>query len=394
MQGSPAPADKRVTLANWEDPPFSRWAFSHVRELIPTARIGRGDGPATVFERDERALDGISFEHRGKRYTVGEMLDATYTDSLLVLKDGRVVTEWYDDGIDAATTHLLMSVSKSLTSSLTGAMVDGGIVAPEAEVPTYVEELRGTSFDGCTVQHLLDMRAGTRWSEDYEDPASDAHLYEEVMGWRPRDPSRDLPDNLYDYMAGLHDNARPHGGPFEYRSILTNVLGWVLERAGGATFAELFSREIWSKIGAERDAEITVDTAGCALEDGGICTTLRDLARIGQLYLDRGEIGGRRVLPASWTERPTTPDPELIEAFTAAPEARFHPGAMYHDCWWCLDPEHGIFTGLGIHGQQLLVHRPAGVVVAKFSTQPMAYEIGVEQLQIWGSLAICDALAG
>jgi len=67
---------------------------------------------------------------------------------------------------------------------------------------------------------------------------------------------------------------------------------------------------------------------------------------------------------------------------------------MYHDCWWCLDPERGIFTGLGIHGQQLLVHRPAGVVVAKFSTQPMAYEIGVEQLQIWGSLAICDALAG
>jgi CubicO group peptidase (beta-lactamase class C family) len=394
MEGAPAPVDKRVTLANWEDPPFSRWAFSHVRELIPTARIGRGDGPVTPFERDERDLTGISFEHRGKRTTVGEMLDATSTDSMLVLKDGRIVTEWYDDGSDASTAHLLMSVSKSLTSALVGVMVDRGLIETEAEVPSYVDELRGTSFDGCTVQHLLDMRAGTRWSEDYEDPESDAHLYEEVMGWRPRRPGRDLPDDLYDYMAGLHDNAGPHGGPFEYRSILTNVLGWVLERAGGATFAELFSREIWSRIGAERDAEITVDTAGCALEDGGICTTLRDLARIGQLYLDRGEIGGRRVLPSAWTERPTTADPELIEAFEAAPEAHFHPGGMYHDCWWCLDPERGIFTGLGIHGQQLLVHRPAGVVVAKFSTQPMAYEIGVEQLQIWGSLAICDALAG
>ena len=96
----------------------------------------------------------------------------------------------------------------------------------------------------------------------------------------------------------------------------------------------------------------------------------------------------------SWpsSRRPWTPDPELIGAFSGAPEAAHHQGAMYHDCWWSLDPERGIYSGLGIHGQQLLIHRPAQVVVAKFSTQPKPYDMDVEQLQIWGSLAICDAL--
>lgn len=83
-------------------------------------------------------------------------------------------------------------------------------------------------------------------------------------------------------------NNGPHGGAFENQSILTDVLGWVLERAAGQPFAELFSREVWSRLGAEHDAQITIDSAGCAITDGGICTTPRDLARFGQLYLDGG----------------------------------------------------------------------------------------------------------
>jgi CubicO group peptidase (beta-lactamase class C family) len=381
-----------VTLANWELPPFNRWAFSHVRELIPTARIGRGDGPVTAFDRDERDLGGIAFPFRGEGRTVADMIDATFTDGWLVLHDGRIVTEWYVDGMSPETTHLLMSVSKSLTSGLAGVFAGDGRLDPAAPLTDYVDELRGTSFEGCTVQHLLDMRAGTLWSEDYEDPDADSSVYEQVAGWRPRSRA-DLPPDLYSYMASLSVNARPHGGPFEYRSILTDVLGWALERAGMAPFADLFSREIWSKLGAERDADVTVDAGGCALVDGGICATLRDLARFGQMYLQDGAFGGRQVVPARWTRRPATSDTELIEAFAAVPEAVFHPAAMYHDCWWSLDPGRGIFTGLGIHGQQLLVHRPARVVVAKFSTQPRAYDIEVEQLQIAGSLAICEALA-
>jgi CubicO group peptidase (beta-lactamase class C family) len=299
-----------VTLANWQDPPFNRWAFLHLDELLTMAPIGRR-GPVRELARAERDVSGLTFEVRGECMALGQMLRDTYTDAFLVLHEGNVVTEQYADGMSADTLHLTMSVSKSLTSALAGVLAGRGRLDLAAPVPAYVEELRGTSFDGCTIQHLLDMRAGTEWSEDYASfLESDAFVYEQVMGWRPRVLPGLAPD-MYAYMAALTRNAWPHGGAFEYRSILTDVLGWVLERAGGRPFADLFSAEIWSRLGAESGAQITVDSAGCAITDGGICTTLRDLARFAQLYLERG--GG--IVPDGWVERVTAADHELVHAF-------------------------------------------------------------------------------
>ena len=391
MQGTPPAAEQLVTLANWQDPPFNRWGFLHVRDLIPTAQISRGEGPVAELDHDPRQIEEIRFQVSGKTWTVAEMLDATYTDALLVLHGGRVVDERYVDGMRPDTTHLLMSVSKSITATVAGALADRGVLDPDSFVTDHVEELKGGAFEGCTVQHLLDMRAGTKWSEDYEDLNADVRIYEQVCGWRPRSDGQ-LPDDLYSYMAGLTENARPHGGPFEYRSILTDVLGWVIERAGGATFADQCSREVWSKLGAERDAEITVDQHGCAMEDGGICTTLRDLARFGQMHLDEGLAPGGRVVSAEWVRGCTGPEQGLLDAFAASPDGQQFPGGMYHNKWWVVDPARGVHSGFGINGQQVLIHPPARAVVAKFSTQPKAWDNELAQVQVLGSLAICEAL--
>jgi CubicO group peptidase (beta-lactamase class C family) len=163
----------------------------------------------------------------------------------------------------------------------------------------------------------------------------------------------------------------------------------VLDRCGGQPFAELFSREVWSRLGAEHDAQITIASAGCAITDGGICTTLRDLARFGQLYLD----GGGGIVPPGWAGRVTTADRELVDAFSAAPEAALYSGALYHDLWWIISPERGIFAALGIYGQLLLIHRTAGAVVAKFSTQLEPIDLHSDYLQITAAVALCDALA-
>ncbi len=101
------------------------------------------------------------------------------------------------------------------------------------------------------------------------------------------------------YFATLQNDGA-HGGPFRYRSILTDVLAWVLERPPGDRLHQLIARELWQPMGAEFDAEITVDARGNPMADGGICATLRDLARFGQLYLDRGRAGGRAVVPGTW----------------------------------------------------------------------------------------------
>jgi CubicO group peptidase (beta-lactamase class C family) len=392
MQGSPPSLDKLVTLSNWQVPPFNRWSFLHIRELIPTARISRGDGPVAVAEHDHRTVDQITFEFQERKWTIAEMLDATYTDGLMVLHEGRVIDERYVQGMSSDSTHLLQSVSKSITATVVGALQARGVLSTQDLVTDHVQELKGGPFEGCTIQHLLDMRAGIKWSEDYEDANADVCVYEELYNWRPR-THPELPPDAYGYMAGLKQNARPHGGVFDYRSILTDVLGWVIERAGGASFAQLCSSEVWSKLGAQYDAEVTVGPNGCAMEDGGICTTLGDLARFGQMQLDEGLAPGGRVVPAEWVRGCTAPDPELLEAFAASPDSHEFPGAMYHNKWWVLDPDRGIHTGFGIYGQQLLIHPPARVVIAKFSTQPEAWNSERETLQVSGSLAICEALA-
>jgi CubicO group peptidase (beta-lactamase class C family) len=372
MHGAPPPRERLVTSDNWIEGPFNRWGFLHVRELARTARIRRGDGPVFELPRDPRDLGAVPVRFEGSATPFAEALAQTFTDGICIVHDGAVVFEHYVDGMDAGDVHLLMSVSKSLTATLVGALVGDGVLDPAAAVTAYIDALRGTAWEGCTLQHLLDMRAGTRFNEDdYADPDSDGVLLDEISGYRThRHP--DMPADIYAWIAGL-ENDREHGSAFKYRSILTDVLAWAAVEATGTRFPDLFADRIWSRIGAERDAEIIVDAAGFAAAEGGISMTLRDLARFGLMHLQRGEIGGRSVVPEAWIDRLAARDDELIAVFESDLLTGL-PHAFYHDCWWIWDAEQGIYSGYGINGQQLLVHRPSQTVIARLSTWPTRWD--------------------
>ncbi len=224
MTGAPPfPADSAVTLANWQDPPFNRWAFQHVRELIPSARIARWSGRsgrsdhARQLPRNEQDLGRIAFSFDNRELTVAEMLADTWTDGFLVLHRGRVVTEQYFNGMGQDTPHLLMSVSKSVTSAVAGILAGRGVLDVGADIAGIVPELAGTSFAGATVQHLLDMRAGTRFNEDYADLDADVRTYERVYLWRPQgsaDSGEPGAEDALGYFATLANDG-PHGGPHQ-----------------------------------------------------------------------------------------------------------------------------------------------------------------------------------
>jgi CubicO group peptidase (beta-lactamase class C family) len=393
MAGAPPfPAGSLVNLGNWQDPPYNRWAFQHVRELIPTARIRRGDGAARRLPRAERDLSGIRYRSDGRELTVREMLAESYTDGFLVLHRGRIVTEQYFNGMRPDTPHLLMSVSKSVVSSVAGVLAGQGRLDVSAPVATIVPELGGTSFAGATVQHLLDMRAGTRFDENYDNLAADVRTYERVFLWRPDDGDPRPADALAYYATLTNDG--PHGGPFRYRSILTDVLGWVIERAGGARLHELISELIWQPMGAEFDAEITLDAHGNPMADGGVCATLRDLGRFGLLFAGTRRAPSSRwsVMPASWVLDTIAGAADGPEAFIAVEEpVRYTPGMHYRNCWWVTEPAVPFFYAAGINGQQVFVHQPSQVVVVKLSTWPSALN-PVSRLTIDAVLAIAAAL--
>ncbi|HEY2315843.1 MAG TPA: serine hydrolase domain-containing protein [Streptosporangiaceae bacterium] len=405
----PFPAPSLVTLGNWQDPPFNRWAFQHIRELIPTARISRGAGSTLRLPRAERDISGLTFRSAGHDLTIADMLAETHTDGFLVLHRGTIISEQYFNGMTPDTPHLLMSVSKSVVGAVAGILAGQGLLNVSAAVEKIVPELAGTSFQGATVQHLLDMRAGTHFDESYHDLESDVRTYERVYLWRP-DGVEPRPADALAYYATLHNDGA-HGGPFRYRSILTDVLGWVLEKAGGARLHQLIASLLWQPMGAEFDAEITVDARGNAMADGGVCATLRDVGRFGLLFAaggsgprgSRGSPGARStgaktgsrhrgVVPPEWIRDTIAGAADGPQAFVAGGDAPGFPaGAHYRNCWWVSEPAVPFFDASGINGQHIFVHVPSQTVVAKLSTWPTALSPKIK-MTTDGARAIAEAL--
>ena len=381
MSGPPPCGDQLVTLANWQDPPYNRWSFQHVRELIPTARIARGPVPSDLPSVPDD-LGTISFACDGRELAVDEMLDETYTDGFLVLHKGRILYERYLNSMRPDTPHLLMSVSKSVIATVAGILVERGLLDVSAAVTEVVPDLAGTSFDGATVQQLLDMRTGTRFDENYDNVEADARTYERVYLWRPDDGRPRTPDALSYYPTLINDGE--HGGPFRYRSILTDVLGWVVERAAGRRLHELISELVWTPMGAEYDAEITLDGHGNAMADGGMCATLRDLARFGAQYLSDGLVAD------AWRADTARGAADGADAFvTGERPAKWPKNAHYRNCWWVRDPGAPFLMATGIYGQNIYVMPADDLVIAKFSTWPTPLSPAFEDLTVAG----VDALA-
>lgn len=374
MAGFPPEFSSMVTLANWQDAPFNRWAFQHLREVIPTQRIGRGFGPLSLFEWTDKPLhpEDVSVQRlEGHASTLADVLAETYTDAVVIVHDGRIVYEQYSNGMAADTPHLLMSVTKSVVGSVAGILVEKGLLDPEALASQYVPEVEGSGYGGATVRNLLDMRTGVRFSEEYTNPAAEVRVMERYMGWRPQKEGDEL-HGMYEYLTTMEADTL-HGGPFVYRSSDTDMLGWVCERAAGARMADLISHLIWQPMGAEFDAEITCDRVGSAIHDGGMSARARDMARFGQLILNDGFVGERPVLSKQWITHARTIDPDIRNAFTESDSEPFLTGGWYRSQFWFMPGVLGdLQVCLGIHGQMVVVDRSTRTVSVKLSTWPDA----------------------
>lgn len=358
---------KPVPKSDWDRPPWNRWSFQHVREILPTVEVWRGAGQVRRLPRDERQLDCLTVEGiDGRSATLAAFLDQTCTDGFLVLKDGAVVYERYFNGMDERSLHLSQSVSKSFAGALAGILAGRRVIDVNAQVADVVPEFRSTAYRGATIQHVLDMASGVRFSEEYTDPLSDMGRADVAAGWKPiprdSDPSIRWPQTMFDLILGLGVRQHDHGGRFSYRSIETDVLAFVLERATGKRFAELLSEELWQKIGMEESANMTVDAAGFALADGGLSACLRDYGRFGQLILENG--GG--IVPASWIESTRSGDHGLF----GKPYTAVLPEGAYRNQFWIEDRRGRSLMARGVFGQLIHISWERQMVVVKLSSWP------------------------
>jgi CubicO group peptidase (beta-lactamase class C family) len=367
----PSRAMTAVPLESWQVGPWNRWAYQHVGEVVPTVAVSRGSGPA--WELAARPA-GLGDEASG-------LLRTGYVDGLAVLHDGTMALERYGNGMGPDTLHLSQSVGKSVLGLLVGVLVGEGALDPDAPVTEHVPEVAGSGFAGATVRHLLDMTAAIDFVEDY---ATDFWRYDVACGWHPPVPGADAASILA-FLPTIGPAAWRHGERFHYATPNTDLLGLVAERAGGAPLAELIGRALWAPMGAERDAELTVDPAGTAAIGGGFCATLRDYTRLGALVL----ADGRGIVPADWTARLGAGDDGAFARRTVLDVA---PGTSgYGSQWWRRD---GRTVARGIHGQLVAVDREADAVVTILSSWPAALDVALDAAQRALVGAVCDRLAG
>jgi CubicO group peptidase (beta-lactamase class C family) len=131
-----------------------------------------------------------------------------------------------------------------------------------------VPELIGTAYEGASIQHLLDMRTGVAFDEDYMATSGPIVEYRKSTNGSPLGPG-ESPSDLRAFYQSLRTLDGHHGGRFHYISPNTDLLGWVIERATGCRFADLMSDCIWKPMGAEASAYITVDRLGAPRCAGG-----------------------------------------------------------------------------------------------------------------------------
>jgi CubicO group peptidase (beta-lactamase class C family) len=358
------PGGPIIPRADWDLAPYNRWAFLNVRQMVPTAEVWRGPGPVMPLPEALQNLAELDFEIDGETQTIGQFLEGSFTDGLIVLSKGAIVMETYMNGMQRRTTHLSQSVAKSVVGTVAGILNSRGEVDFAAPVTDYLPELDKTAYRGATVQNVLDMTSGVQFDETYTSPDSHIAKVDRACGWKDLKPG--WPETMWQLILELTESEAKHGESFRYRSIETDILAFILQKVSGLTLPELVSRELWAPMGADEDAYFTVDRSGYGLADGGFNATLRDYARFGQLIANGGTAHGRQIVPWKFIEDL----PNGNHALFGSDYRIVLPKGAYHNQFWIEEAGRPVVMCRGVFGQLIYIDREADFVAVKLSTWP------------------------
>eukprot|EP00747_Dinoflagellata_sp_TGD_P221261 gnl/TRDRNA2_/TRDRNA2_93117_c0_seq1.p1 gnl/TRDRNA2_/TRDRNA2_93117_c0~~gnl/TRDRNA2_/TRDRNA2_93117_c0_seq1.p1 ORF type:complete len:428 (-),score=59.65 gnl/TRDRNA2_/TRDRNA2_93117_c0_seq1:11-1294(-) len=379
----------KLCLANWDKGgEISRFAFLNTGQVLATAIIKR-DGPTSRLQRSavpaaakigssqirlcERQEEDEPECAPGPRLltrvvTIDGYVDACSLDGIIILHKGKIVYERYPR-MRQCDRHIIFSVGKVVVSTLVAMLEDRGQVSVEKPIDFYLPELASSGWRGVRVIDILDMASGIDAPEEvpgaYTNPKLKNYQHEASLGWLPKVeavmPKVVITESTYEFLATLSRCDTP-GKEHDYASVNTTVLVWLVERITGTSFAEVLSQEIWSRIGAEDDGLVTVNSRGIAAGHGGIITTLRDLARFGLLFTPSfGVVCTDRLVSSSCVQKICKGGrPSLL---SSREHGELHSTYQWDQVW-----ADGSFFKSGFGGQGLYIHTSKDLVLAFFGT--------------------------
>ena len=394
MQGFPPPPDKTITFHNgsFRSFPELRWAWSNIRQLVPTVNVWRGAGPVSVLPREGHDIGAsASVTMDGRPMTFARMLEETYADGIAVLHRGKLIYERYFGALKPHKPHISMSVTKSFTGTLAGILIAEGRIDPNAPITDYVPELKASAFGDARVREAMDMTTGLEYTEVYTDRNSGVFALRRANGMAPIEPGYQGATHIFDFLCTQRKQGE-HGKAFAYKTVNSDVLAWIVRRASGMTLSDLLSERIWMPMGAEEDAHYHVDRIGTESGGGGLSTTLRDLARFGETIRNHGRFNGRQIVPSSVVEdiaRGGDPEKFRPAGYTTL------PGASYRNQWWVTHNAHGAYMARGVYGQGIYIDPKAEMVIARYASHPVAGNAANDPVTLPAYMALArDLMAG
>jgi hypothetical protein len=326
--------------------------FHNMNEIFWTRTVSRA-GPVWELPVHTTSLD-FTYEFDGATRRAEDVLERTSTNALLVMRDGVVLAEIYRNNTGPETRFISFSMAKSITSMLIGlALADGYIASLDDPIETYIPELAESAYAGVTIRQILQMRSGVNYEEryDFDNPGVAAANHNNALVLNVT--------RFADAACAVETKTEP-GAVFEYKTLDTAVLGWLVENAAGETASAYMASRLWEPLGAEADGYFIMDgppSVGREFTGAGFNATLRDYARLGQMVLDDGVANGRRILPEGWVAASTVP---------SHPE----PETGGYGLQWWTEPDSDAFYASGLQGQYIYVDPHSRTVVVKLSHFP------------------------
>jgi len=389
MDGTPPTSSSQVTFKNYRHYPFSKWAFHNIGAALNVLAIPREGEITQLTDKPSAALGALTLEDGfGKQGSVGEILASNDTDAFIVLRNNTVLFERYYGDMNRHDQHIWFSMTKSLVSTAVGILVEEGKIDLAKSPAHYIPELKGSGFERTTVQNVLNHSSAIAFKENYTDVNADFLKYygpalnmAYIPGGRDALPESTEIYGVHDFLEKFirPDSTLKPGQAFDYNSANADVAGWLVARVSGMPLQDFIQEKIWSQLGAEHDALIAVDRAYMPVATGGMASSLRDAALFGQMILNRGRVGDKQIMPANWVDQSLNVSAKDKKKMKANAKYDGGPWSAYKNMWWIIDAEQGEYAAVGIHGQVIYINRSANVVVAWFSSQPVASSAGNAQ---------------
>lgn len=310
-------------------------------KIFPARAIKAPEAPF-IFPQSQQPKPPRTVHIDGKDEDFEKYLADHHTVAFLVIQRDSIQYEKYFDSYSDTSVVASFSMAKSITSILLGIAIDEGYIRSIDEpITNYIPELKKNGFDAVTLRHLLQMTSGLEFNEGYTNPFG--HVATFYYG-----------TNLRKAINRLKLADEP-GQRFRYTSGQTQLLGLALERAlKGRTVSSYLEEKVWQPLGMEFDASWSLDRKKDGLEKTFCCVNARarDFAKLGRLYLRKGNWNGRQIVSESWVSESTKVDSS-------------DGSAWYYQHQWWLPTKGGDFLADGLLGQYIYVHPEKDLIIVR-----------------------------